>query len=502
VGLTAVALGLRLVALASVPALLAGDEAAMGLEGQKVLAGALRNWFGTGWFSHPSLYFVLLAASQRLLGYSVTALRVTSALAGALTVPGLYVAVRRWCSVRVALIAAALLTTYHFHLHYSRLGLNNVWDALFLVWTLYWLDRALEERQVWPWACLGMVLGLAQYGYWGSRALPLVVLGVVVREVAGGGKARASLGWGWLGAAATLGLTTAPLAFHFVAHPDEWSFRFAQISILRSGWLAETAARDGVSALQVLAQHAVRSVLAFHYYTDTSVLYGAPIPLLDYFMAVLAVFGAVTLIRGANVRAMLSVALSLVLALVFGAMLLADPPASQRLVILSPLVCLLAALGLDRLLSLAHNCFAVSRTLSTILLLVVLLAIGWGNVRYYFQVYTPGGYFLESNSELVDSAGRYLRNLDREISVFWAGAPRVYADAPTLLYLAPRARVQDVAEFHWGLGENLPCPPAVFVFVPERVAELEGWRGRCPGGSVVEFYGQDQTLLFVAYELP
>lgn len=195
-----------------------------------------------------------------------------------------------------------------------------------------------------------------------------------------------------------------------------------------------------------------------------------------------------------------------------GLVLLIDPPASQRLVGLSPLLCVLVALGLDRLLALAHNSWswevtrtdtaATTKPVDYAVLLLVLAGMLLGSIRFYFGQYTPGGFFLEANSELLDRAGRYLRNLGPEYYVYFAGAPRVYWGAPTIAFLAPGMQGQDVLEPVSVMPvRGGAVGKAVFLFTPERASELNWLRVRYPGGRVQKFRSSGHELLFLSYEL-
>jgi 4-amino-4-deoxy-L-arabinose transferase-like glycosyltransferase len=499
--LTAMAFAVRASWLDYLPSLLAGDEAAMGLEGQAVLHGTLRNWFGTGLFSHPALYYVLQAVPQKLLGSTVSALRVTSAVAGSLAIPAVFVVARRWWSDRVAMLSAAFLATYPFHVHYSRLGLSNVWDSLAVMGTLWWLDRSLDENTAWSWACLGVTLGLSQYGYWGSRALPLVVAIVLLWE-----RLRR---WGnrrhderrWVNGLLGFALAAGPMAVHLAGHAHEWYERYLQIWLLQGGGLEYLAEARNVHPLAAVGQQVIRSLLAFHYYTDASVLYGAPVPLLDFVSGMLFAFGAIALARERWRQPSICLVSTFGVVLLFGSILLTDPPSSQRLVVLSPLLCIVVALGLDRLLSVAQNLLAWNHSFTSSVLALVVVAASVGGIHYYFGHYSDGAYFLDVNSEVLDLAGRYLSRLDLNSRVFVAGAPRVYGDSPAVRYLAPQVRIQDVLDAtQWAHQGAMPTPSTILL-VPERRSELELVRQLWPQGRVLELRGRRDDILLVVYEL-
>ena len=144
--LTLFALVLRVAALDSVPYTLGGDEAWHGLLARQVLSGELRSPFSMGYMSMPTGFYWPLSWSLWLVGNNVTGLRLPAALVGSATVPILYLFARDLWGRRTALLSALFLAGYDYHVHYSRLGANNAWDPLFVLLTLWALDR---DRRAW-----------------------------------------------------------------------------------------------------------------------------------------------------------------------------------------------------------------------------------------------------------------------------------------------------------------------------------------------------------------
>ena len=142
--LTLLALVLRVSALDSVPYTLGGDEAWHGLLARQVLAGQVRNPFTMGYMSMPTAFYWPLSWSLWLVGDTVTGLRFPAALVGTITVPILYLFARDLWGRRTALLSSIFVAAYDYHIHFSRLGANNVWDPLFVVLTLWALDRGLR----------------------------------------------------------------------------------------------------------------------------------------------------------------------------------------------------------------------------------------------------------------------------------------------------------------------------------------------------------------------
>jgi hypothetical protein len=144
-----------------------------------------------------------------LFGRSFLGLRTFSAVLGALTVPALYLLARSLYDRPTAWAAALILATFPPHVHYSRLGLNNIADPFFGTLALACLAHGLRSGRRRDYALAGVLLGLTQYFYDGGRVL------------------YPALAFGWLLGGAVVwrprpplrGIVIAALAFGLVAAP-------------------------------------------------------------------------------------------------------------------------------------------------------------------------------------------------------------------------------------------------------------------------------------------
>ena len=73
-------------------------------------------------------------------------------------------------------MSAALLAALAFHIHFSRIGLNNIWDGVFVVFILGLFWRGWQTERRWYFNAAGVMLGLSQYFYSGARLIPLILL--------------------------------------------------------------------------------------------------------------------------------------------------------------------------------------------------------------------------------------------------------------------------------------------------------------------------------------
>ena len=261
------------------PQTLGGDEGSQGLEAFKVLEGTIRNPFSTGWLGVPTLSFYFNAPSIALFGNTIFALRFPWALVGAATILVTFLLVSRLKGPGLGLLTAALLTTYHFHIHFSRLGSNQVADPLFVALALLLLYRGYDRRRALDWALCGVVVGLAQYSYAGARFTAIIVAACVlvlaVRDRLCGRPLQVGGALSLLGAAL---LTAAPMIQHALRFPADYNARLNHVGIVQSGWLTAEAIKRHQPAWQILLDQLQRAALAFNVYPDRTMWYGSPGP--------------------------------------------------------------------------------------------------------------------------------------------------------------------------------------------------------------------------------
>ena len=521
-----VALAARAVALEHIPSNLGGDEGTQGVAALKLLEPPLGNPFSTGWFSVPTMSFLAMGLSMRLFGGGVAGLRALSALVGTATVLTTALLARELWGRRVAGMAAAALTCSHFHVHFSRLGSNQIADGLFVTLTLYLLVRGLRSKREITFALAGAVTGLGWYGYFGARLVGIIVVlylawraVVEYRFLARYGRLLLIM----LGAALVV---TAPLLFHYVDHPENLVSRSRQVSIFASGWLAREREITGRSTADLLLQQFWRSISAFHYTLDTTFWYRAAIPLLDPVSGVLFVLGLVWATAHHHSQRAIPMArchwpangLTLLwfwLALFAGWVLTENPPSSMRLVIVSPALAILVGLGLNWLMELGRRVLDRGRDQWDDVAVVVLSTVAFINLYYYFAVYTPSRVYGNPTAEVATELGRSLAQRDdgRTLqeghsdgtrTVYFHAPPFMYWGFGTLSFLARDVTGIDVPPPE---RDEAPVPDlsrgARFVFLPERLSELEAVRGQAPGGVETPVYSSaDGRLLYVTYEVP
>ncbi len=501
-----VALLLRTWGLERAPATLSGDEATFGREVMRVLRGELRNPFATGWLSQPTMGFFYVALFVRWLGPSVVALRLPWALVGTVTVLATFWLVSRLKGVRLGMVTAALLATYHLHVHYSRLHLNNVADPLVTALALLLLMRALDRRSPLDWVLTGAATAAGLYVYTGGRLLILLVAAVVAYTWAG--KGRRFWGEYRTGLLVALGgflVVAAPMLQFALRFPDEFNGRINQVGIIQSGWLSREVALRGQSVWAVLWDQFQRAALAFLVYPDRSAFYGLSGPLLDplfgSLFAVGLLYATFRLLSPNADRRLFPMVAWWWGGVIFGGMLTESPPSSHRLVTLSVPVCFFVALALWRLALLAQR--ALEIVPGEIVLATGVVVFGVMSVRMYFWQYIPSGVYGGPVAQLATQVAPTLRPLTATHRFYVVAAPWFYWEFPTFPFLVPGARAINLVEpfREPPVGLVPEGQGAVFILVPERAQELALIRRAYPNGQIKEVrlppHGTVAAILYV-----
>lgn len=512
-GVVALVLGallLRVWRIGDIPFTLGGDEGSQGLEALRVISGSLRNPFTTGWLGVPTISFFFNSLSLRLLGPTIAGLRLPWALVGTATVWVTYLLVKQVAGRRMGMVTAVLLATYHYHIHYSRLGSNQVADPFFLALALLFLMRARDGQRRLDWALLGAVSGLAFYFYAGARLTPVVVTAVLGywfilnprrfwREHGGGVLVAV---WAFL-------VVASPMIQYAVRFPSDFNARLNQVGIIQSGWLEREVEVRGQSQGAILFDQFQRAALAFNYYPDRTVWYGLKEPLLDPFFGGLfllgLLYGTLRLLTPIVGRRVAPLAAWWWGGMVLGGMLTESPPSSQRLITLAVPTCFFLAYALNELLKLTRQ--AIGHIPEKAALTVLLTAFAFTSLKTYFVDYTPLRLYGGQNAEMATQIAPLLNELKYNHEFQFVGAPWMYWGFATLPYLVPDAVASDIID---PLTE--PVSPdlrpadkgVVFIVLPERQAELDFLlEPAFPDGLRREVYSPvDGRLMVTLYRLP
>jgi 4-amino-4-deoxy-L-arabinose transferase-like glycosyltransferase len=307
VSITVLAGSLRLYHIDHLPPGLSYDEAWNDLQALRVFQGK----------SHP-VYFVderrdveeplhiyLIAGLFALTGPQALGGRVISAMLGTLTIPLLFLATREMLksthsaapphSDVVALLAAFILATFYWHVHYTRLGMEPPAVPALATLTFWLLWRALNRDGWLNFALTGSALGLSLYTHPSARFLPFVVaLFILWRWTSNRALIRREvLRFGLLIVCAAA--VFAPLGIFFAQNQDLFFYRAGQASVMTfSGGLGP------------IAQNVVKVIGGLVWQGDTNLRLNLPSrPGMDVIQLLLLILGVIYALRAEHRRVLI-----------------------------------------------------------------------------------------------------------------------------------------------------------------------------------------------------
>jgi len=202
-----------------------------------------------------------------LLGRTVLAIRLPSAIAGALTIPATYWLVREMLGRRAAWMAALWLTAFHQHVFFSRVAYNNIFDGLFLALSAAALYRGWRQNRRIFFQLAGLAVGVSLFFYTTSRLIPILLAlwCLSLRRIQADSHSRL-----------------------YAHHPDSLLFTASRVSMLVPGWLGPAAEALGTTPLGLILEQTwitllglgVAALQGVYYDPGVPMLFGISLPLI------------------------------------------------------------------------------------------------------------------------------------------------------------------------------------------------------------------------------
>lgn len=498
---------LRLWNPAGYPWVFSGDEGQFGWEARRVLDGTQQNPFGTGFFSHPNLFFYLQAWSLKIFGNDVAGLRILSGIMGVAAVLVVMYYARHMFGPVEAIVAGTLMATLHHHIFLSRTALNNVGDALFMPLSLWLVDRGIFGRRRLDSLLAGMVLGGSQYFYFGSRLLPVIAAAVIAagvlfrRERSMTARIREIAPYAALTAVGAIVVLTPFLAY-YIDHSAEANGRMQSVSIFSSGWLDGEIERTGRSATSIIA-HRVWDCLLLPFHGNVYGFYRPEAPYVGVVLAVPVALGLGVTTAGFWRRRYSGLAIAFVAASASLALTEGVLYQSNRYSGVIALFCLLAAVGFGALVRIMTR---LGRIEGQIVLAATAFAVGligaW-NVNFFFRSDNQVELYSDHNTQIANTLAYELKDMEPGVTVYFAAPPQMWYDGfANINFIAPEAIGISLDE-PWDASSPPPeiTGTTLFVFLPDRIGEFETVRGWFPEGDFNEVHGYNDTLLYYEYRV-
>jgi hypothetical protein len=480
------------------------DEGEIGKVGQCILVGNCKNLFTISWASQPTLTFAPVALSVAIFGNTALAIRMVSILTGTLAVLFTYLFTRETFGKKAAWVAAILLASLPYHVHFSRIGVDNIIDSLSSSVMLWLVFRATRKGTPGWYLAAGIAAGLCMYTYPGTRLSLLLAfgaLGFIALRTPGFLRVQ----WKNLVVFALAAfITAAPINAVFYTMPDQFFARFNGEGILQNGALQAEVRDTGISAATIIMRQFLKSSLVFIATAAPSQFYSSPRDYYSIIGAIFLMFGLfITARRILDTRNM-TVFVWFFASIILGSTFTGGPPSSQRMLSSSPASAVIAAVGFVIFIEALQHSSAFLRRLAPILLLLALLINSSQDITYYFQEYRAGHYFEDPSNELTFESRAYITPLGKNGNFYLIGEPMTYASFGNFGYFSPDVSGVD---FNKVTRENLAALPkdkdALFIAIPYREADLRNVESWIPGGQWIaenRRYQPEEPLLF-AYKL-
>jgi hypothetical protein len=248
---------------------LSSDEASISLFGLTYFDGTFNNPFISGWLEVPSMAFLIPGTAAHLFGNTVFALRITSVLVGTAMIPLVMWAARPLLTRHFTLIVGLVIATSGLMLNFSRIGIVIINDSFYAVLLLGIMLRSAKIVTTQTSILLGIVTGIAQFGYASARGFALLLiiwygLGVIHNLKL------------WRHAIAQLILcgsvalaVSSPLMMHYYHNPDNFRAPLQRASLILpdspdgSSVLSRQAIEVNMTPTQILIFNFKTSFLAF-----------------------------------------------------------------------------------------------------------------------------------------------------------------------------------------------------------------------------------------------
>ena len=498
--ITLIAFLFRGIATTSLPMFLSGDEGAAGVSASLFISGEWNNIFIAGWYSFPSLFSFIQSLSIRLFGQTTEALRLLSASVGALTVATIYLCGKVMFGNRAGILAGLALAALHFHIHFSRVGLNNIWDGLWYTIAIGALWYGWERHSRLAYLIAGSALGISQYFYVSGRGLFGVVIAALIIALC---VQRSQLYQSLPHLILMFAVATAvvfPLAWFYIQQPNEFLAPIVRVSFLRETFNGPARVIDGPMWKYALQQ----ILIGLKAFTYTPILqhYAPETPILRPIYATLFYIGSIfLLLRYRDSRLTLIVLWLLTFGLIGG--LSESAPASQRYVAAAPACALVVGLGVYQVTELfQHRWQKYSKVMAGLGYLMIGVAM-ISDLYFYFIEYRGIDQIsnIDTNGTIAQQLATRLKGEPAGTQVAFFGTGNLgYYSIPSVQYLVPQVKGIDVTTSWKSFDKTkLSGRHIIFVFLPERRDAIDRVMAEYPKGSLDSERAWNNQVLFWIY---
>ncbi len=480
------------------------DEGEVGKVGLCILSGACNNLFVIGWAAQPIAAFLPTALSISILGNTAVAVRLVSAIWGTLAVVGVLLVGHELFDKKTAYLAAVLLAVLPLNVHFSRLGTDNIVDAITSTYILWFLLRGSRLGSPRYFLLAGIVSGLTLYTYPGSRlalGLGILLLVHIILSRRGFLKAQAK---SLATYALALLITILPIGIYYLNIPQNFNARWNRESIFSSNGALGSNLHQGLLAnASFITKQFFQSSLAYIATPATRGFFNSPRPYLNVIAAVFFMLGLAYVISKLPDLRYLVLFIWFWAAIIVGSTLTGAAPTSQRMLMSTPALTLIVAIGMVKYTQIFGKLGKMPYEIVPPLLILLTLAVGFIDLHYYFVNYAQGHYFEDLSNELTFESRGDVSALGTHGRLYLDAAPTTYVDFGNFKYFSPNVEMNDLENASANTLTSLPHDKdLLFIIVPAHLSDLDTIRSIYPGGNLhIVHRRYHLQVLYYAYQI-
>ncbi|MFA7209762.1 MAG: glycosyltransferase family 39 protein [Parcubacteria group bacterium] len=285
-----VALGLFLRAyhIDTVPPGIYPDEAVNGQDAIRALETGEFQWFYPANQGREGLFMNLVALCFKFFGISILTLKLPAIIFGTLAILGTYLLAKElFQKERIGLIAAFLYATSFWAINFSRISFRANMLPFILVFTFYFLFKAVHTKKFSYFAASGFIFGIGVHTYIAFRIAPLILIALLFSFILSQKKFLREY-WKHIAIFTALMLLSAfPMLYTFYAHPEFFESRSDSVSVF------SPALNHGHPFLTLFESFGL-SLAKFNFWGDQNWRHNyPPYPVLDPLVGIAFLFGMI-----------------------------------------------------------------------------------------------------------------------------------------------------------------------------------------------------------------
>lgn len=478
------------------------DEVALSNFSLKILSGQINTLIGVGEHNHPILSFLPQSISLELLGRTVLAARLPTAIFSALSIPIFFIFVKYLFGFKTAIFSSILFLTSHLWLAMSRLAINNSQIVFFELITFIFLFLALKKNKIYYFFLTGIGCGLMFYLYAGFRVVPLIVALILIYDSFL--KNRENFNFkdlllkivviliGFL-------IISLPQIIYFYQHPYAFISRNNDISILGNGaeatWLKQYN-YPYKNNFEILAAQTLKTFMISPESRDTSGQYGYPKKVLDPISYALVTLGLIYCIYRFKKSKYLFLILWFFITLIFGNIIAINPFFLPRATGALPVLFIFSGLFLSKISDIKMGPRIINIGLNATIVIAI-TCITLFNLKVYF-IDSEKQMFGDPNKYTATKIAYFLKPFENRYKVIFLTAPTFNSGYTSFISPYQKAYV-DIAD----PDSYIPMEDKKIIYVinPMYADLLKNIKKINPNGKVITFLDKSSNIQAIIYRI-